>query len=68
MVSKFIKYLNNNLPIGCWAKHDDVKKEVVILNNSEYVYLFHEQEIEENFKGCCTLANYISWVSTWGPA
>ncbi len=63
MVTKFIKYLDNNLPIGCWAKHDDVKKEVVILNNSGYVYLFHEQEIAEDFRSCCALAPYISWVS-----
>lgn len=63
MVKKFMKYLDDTLPIGCWVKHDDVKNEIIILNNSEYVYLFHEQEIEENFKGCCALAPYISWIS-----
>ena len=63
MVAKFIKYLNNNLPIECWAKHDDVKKEVVILNNSGYIYLFYEQEIAEDFRSCRALAPYISWVS-----
>jgi hypothetical protein len=57
-IKKFMKYLERELPKGYWAKCTDGEK-VIILNDKGYVYLFHKQEIEEDFVCCCSLINII---------
>ena len=56
-MKEFIKYLESTLP----KNYNYVVKEdsVMILDGSEYVYLFHRQELEDNFRECCEMVEFI---------
>lgn len=58
-IKRFMKYLGRELPEGYYAKCRPDGKEVTILNDGGYVYLFYKQEIEEDFELCCSLVQDI---------
>lgn len=56
---KFMKYLKQELPEGYYARCSPDSKKITIFNGEGYVYLFHKQEIEEDFELCCSVVNAI---------
>ena len=58
-LKKFMKYLERELPDDYYATLSLDGKEVTILNEFGYVYLFYKQEIEEDFDNCCSLVNTV---------
>ena len=58
-LKKFMKYLERELPDDYYATLSLDGKEVTILNEFGYVYLFYKSEIEENFDDCCSLVNTV---------
>ena len=58
-LKKFMKYLERELPENYYATCSLDGKEVTILNEHGYVYLFYKSEVEEDFDNCCSLVNTI---------
>ena len=58
-IKKFMKYLTRELPDGYYATLSLDGKEVTILNEHGYVYLFYKQEIEDDFESCCSLVSTV---------
>ena len=58
-LKKFMKYLERELPDNYYATLSLDGKEVTILNEFGYVYLFYKQEIEEDLDNCCSLVNTV---------
>lgn len=58
-IKKFMKYLERELPEGYYAKCARDGREITILNEDGYVYLFYKQEIEEYFELCCSLVTTV---------
>lgn len=60
LVKQFLKHLKKELPNGYYSRCSPGSKKITILDqNDEYVYLFHKQEIEEDFELCCSLVNTV---------
>ncbi len=58
-IKKFMKYMERSLPENYYATISLDGKEVTILNEYGYVYLFYKQEIEEDFDNCCSLVSTV---------
>jgi len=55
MINKFKKFLDKELPNNYNYWHYEANKEIRILSEKECIYLFFENEIEEEFEECCLL-------------